>query len=73
MIDGTSEVSQFAIDLHEHLVKMPSRLRHSESSADSFLLDFAGEQRPEPVPPLAHCLVTDVDPAFVQKIFDMAE
>ncbi|WP_394998378.1 hypothetical protein [Sphingomonas sp.] len=31
------------------------------------------EQRAEPVPPEAHGLMADVDAAFVQQIFDVAQ
>ena len=35
--------------------------------------DLRGEHRTEPVPPEPHRLVTDIDAAFVQQIFDLAQ
>ena len=38
-------------------------------AADPMSADVAGEQRPEPVPPVAHRLMADVDAALEQQVF----
>src|SRR5579863_5825207 len=41
--------------------------------ATPLLADLGGEHRPKPVPPKPDGLVTDVDPALRQEIFDVAQ
>jgi hypothetical protein len=35
--------------------------------------DFSGEHWPETVPPIAHNLMADIDPAFMEQVFNIAK
>ncbi len=63
----------FAIDLHTDFVHMPFSLADRAHGLDAFPSDLVGKNWPEPVPSIAHCLVADVDPAFVEHVFDVAQ
>jgi hypothetical protein len=58
-----------SVDLHEHLVKVPSPVagRHA---LDAAFPELGCEQRAEAVPPEPHRLVADLDAALVQQILD---
>ncbi|WP_254913729.1 hypothetical protein [Sphingobium sp. Z007] len=73
MIDGAPEVDHLAVDLHVHLVKVPASTAKPPHPADPLPADVASEQRTEPVPPQAHCLMTDVDTPFEQQVFYVSE
>jgi hypothetical protein len=62
----------FTIDLHEHLVEMPtpSAGLHPCNPA---LSDFSGEHRPEPVPPEPHHFVAHINATLVQKVFHVPQ
>ena len=72
VINRTPKVMAFAVDLHEHLVKMPAPLAGTHAGDPTFS-DLTGTHRSEPVPPEPHRLVADVDPAFMQRILDAAQ
>lgn len=40
---------------------------------DKASADLRGEQRAEPIPPKTDRLVTDINPPFVQQVFDIPE
>ena len=61
------------IDLHENLIEMPlplSMLAHVGSTLRS---DLTSEDRAEPIHPSPYAFVADVDPAFVEQVFDIAQ
>ena len=62
-----------AIDLDENLIEMPAPMREGTHPADPFSTDLGGKYRPEPVPPEPHGLMTNVDAAFGQQVFDVAQ
>jgi len=61
------------VDLHIHLVEVPLPLAEASHTADPLAPDVGGEQRAEPVPPVAHGFVANVDPAFEQQVFDIPQ
>ncbi len=71
MIDGPPKVVPLAVDLHENLVQMPAPATgfHAHNSAFS---DLRGKHRAEPVPPISHRFMANIDAAFVQKILDIS-
>jgi hypothetical protein len=73
MIDGASEITELAVDLHKHLVQVPTPLRIATHVRDSLLPDLCREYRAKPVPPEPNSLVADLNPALCQKIFDVAQ
>ena len=54
------------------LVEVPLPLPEAAHPAHTLSPDIAGEHRAEPVPPVAHGLVADINPALGQKVFDVA-
>ena len=73
MIDGAPEIAELAVDLHKHLVQMPTPLRIAAHARYPLLSDLGGEHRTKPVPPKPDGLIADVDPALGQEIFDVAQ
>lgn len=70
VINGSPEVVSLAVDLHEHLVEMPSPLARPHTLDPTFP-DLGCEHRAEAMPPEPDRLVADVDPTFVQQVFDI--
>lgn len=68
MIDRSPQVDHLAVQLHVHLIQMPSPMAKAAHPAGTLLADIAGEHRPEPIPPQPHCLVADVDPPLEQQV-----
>ena len=71
MIDGPPQVVGDTVDLHENLVEVSPPVGQGPPSLDPLATDLGGEHWAEAVPPAAHSLVADLDPAFVQQIFDV--
>ena len=66
VIDRAPQVAHLAVHLHVHLVEVPLPLAKAPHAADPLPADVGSEHRAEPVPPVAHRLVADVDPALVR-------
>lgn len=73
MIDGSPEVMDFAINLHEDLVEMPSGLDARAHAINPSLAHLGSEHRAKAVPPDPHCLMADLDAAFVKTFFDIPQ
>jgi hypothetical protein len=69
VIDGAPQLVPLAVDLHEHLVQVPSPAAGLHA-LDPALPDLGCEQRAEAMPPEPHRLVADLDAAFVQHVLD---
>ena len=61
-----------AVDPNKDLIKVPAPVR-VVASLDAPISDLAGKQGAEPVPPVPNRLVRDVDAAFEQKVFNLAQ
>ena len=59
-------------DTHEHLIQMPTPLRPTPHLCRTLLLDFSRERRAKPIPPSPHCLVANIDPSFMEQVFDLS-
>jgi len=57
-----------SVELHVHLVEMPAPVAQAPHLADSLTTDVSREHRPEPVPPMPHRCMADIDPALEQQI-----
>ena len=68
MIDGTPKIMSLTVDLHEHLVQMPTPMAGFQTLDPPFS-DLRSKQWTEPMPPKSNGLVAHVDAAFVQQIF----
>ena len=73
MIDSAPQIVGLAIDLHKHLIEVPSPLTKAAHSVDPLALDVGRKDRTKSVPPEPHCLVTNVDPALEQQVFDVPQ
>lgn len=71
MINGPPEIVGLSIDLHEDLIQVPLPLRDLSHEIRSPDADLAGEHRPKPIDPEPHALVADIDPALMEKVFDI--
>ena len=72
VVGRAPEAVPLPVDLHENLVEMPFPVARS-NPFDPTLLDLVGEHRPEPVPPVADRLVTDIDASFMKEVFDIPQ
>src|SRR3954447_23974856 len=71
VIDRTPQVAHLAVDLHVHLIEVPTPLTEPTHAAHPLSADVTCKQRTEPVPPVAHGLMADVDAALSQQVFDV--
>lgn len=62
-----------ATDLYVHLVQVPVPVPEALHPGHTLPADISSEHRAKPVPPVPHCLVTNVDPALEQQILDVAQ
>ena len=69
--NGPPKAVRYTVDLHKNLVQMPLPIRVCPQFLNPFSPDPCGEYRAEPVPAETHGFVADVDPALVQKVFDI--
>ena len=72
MIDGPPEIVLFAVELHEHLVKMPTPMAGFRTLYPA-LSDLSGEHRPEAMPPISDGFMADINAPFVEQIFHIAK
>ena len=73
MVDGALKVMLDAIDLHKDLIEMPLPLSMLAHVGGAFRSDLAGEDRTRPVDPKTNAFLANVDPALMQKVFDIAK
>jgi hypothetical protein len=55
------------------LVKMPTPMPKAPHPAHSLPPDVGGEHRTEAIPPKPHCLMTEIDSALEQQVFNIAQ
>jgi hypothetical protein len=72
VINRPPEVMSLAVDPHKHLVQVPAPVR-IPLTMNPPLPNLRRKHRAEPVPPEPYRLVADVDAAFEQQIFDLAQ
>ena len=58
------------VDVDQHLIEMPAPIRPVAPVYPS-PPDLAGAHRTEPVPPVLHRFMTDVDALFVEQVLDL--
>src|SRR3954453_5645921 len=69
VIDRTPQVAHLTVHLHVHLIEVPAPLPEPTHAAHPLPPNVTCKQRTEPVPPVAHCLMADVDAALSKKVF----
>ena len=72
MIDSPQYIMPLAVDLHEHLIKIPAPAAGLHSSNTPFS-DLRRKHWAEPMPPESHSLMADIDAALVQQILEIAK
>ena len=73
VINSPPKVVSHAVDLHVDFVQVPLPLTASAHRLDPLASDLGGEHRTEPVPPVSHRLVTDLDTPLMQEILDVSK
>ena len=73
VINGAPEVVHLAVDLHVHLIEMPSPVGDALHPADPLPTNVACKHRTEAVPPEPDSLVAKVDTALEQQILDIPQ
>ena len=73
VIDRAPQVMPLAIDLHEHLIKMPFPMPETPHAVHPLPANVGREQRPEPVPPEPHRLVTQANAALEEQVLDVPQ
>lgn len=62
-----------SVGLHDDLVEMPAPVGQGAHPVDPPAPNLGSKHWAEPVPPAPHGLMVDVDAAFMQQVFDVAE
>ena len=73
VIDGSPEVVGLAVDLHEHLIKVPTPMAKPTHRAHSLAADIGREHRAKSIPPESDSLMTEIDAALEQQVLDVAQ
>ena len=71
MTDGAPQINHLAVQLHVHLVQVPSPVTKASHVAHALATDLTGDHRSEPIRSEPHGLVADVDAALEQQILDI--
>ena len=72
MVNGPPKVMHFAVDSDEHLVQMPTPLARFHPG-DPLFSDLGRKHWTEPMPPIPHGFMTDINATFMQQILDIAK
>ena len=72
LVHATPQVMAFAIDFHEHLIKVLPPTRQRTHSTLPLLAELGGKDRTKTVPPELDRLVAHLDPALVEKVLNIA-
>ena len=72
LVDSPPKLEPFAIDLHENLVEMPAPMTRLHSR-NAPLFDIRCKHRTKSMPPVPDSFVTDINTAFVEQIFHVAQ
>jgi hypothetical protein len=73
VVYGAPQIMSFSIYFHKHFVQVPSPIGMIAGGMKSLLPDLAREQWTKSLPLIAHGFMTNVDAAFMEKIFDVAK
>lgn len=73
MINSPPEVVRHPVDLHVDIVQVPLPVAMGSHRFHPSLPDLGREHRSEPVPPVTHRFVVDLDPSLVEQVLDIAQ
>jgi hypothetical protein len=71
--DICTRAAELTVDLHEHLIQMPTPLGEAAQMRNPVLSDLCREHRAKPVPSKSDGLMADVDPEPGQEILDVSQ
>jgi hypothetical protein len=71
LIDSAQKVVRHPVNLHVDFVLPPMAMQ--VHCFDTLSPDLGGEHRAEPVPPVLHSLVADLDAALAQEVLNVAK
>ena len=72
VVNGAPQIAGLPVDPHEHLIKVPAPVR-IPMTMNPTPPDLGCKQRTEPVPPVPHGLVADVDATLGQQVLDLPQ
>jgi hypothetical protein len=73
MTVSAPKVLRRPVDLHIELVQVPLPMAMGAHGLDALAADLGGELRANPVPPVSHCLMADLDAPLMHVILDEAQ
>ena len=73
MIDRPPQLDHIAIQLHVHLIELPPPVAEAPHATDPLPTYVGCEHRGEPVPPVPHPFMADVDAALEQQVLNIPE
>ena len=73
MVDGAPKIVGLSVDADKHFVQMPAPLWPGLQMPCPLATDLGRKDRTKTVPPIAHRLMTHIDPAFVKQILNIAQ
>jgi len=72
VIYGPPKIMLDAIDLHEDLIEMRLPLSMLSHVGGALRSDLSGKDGTKAIDSESHTLMADIDPAFMQQVFDIA-
>ena len=73
MIDSSPQIVLLTVDLHKHLVEVPSLMDIGLRLVNALPADVGYEHRLEPLPPELHGLIANIDVAPGQPVLNVAQ
>lgn len=73
MVDSSPEIVLDTVDFHEDLIEMPLPLSVLAHVGGALRSDLAGENRTKSINPKPNTLMADIDPAFMEQVFDVSK
>ena len=73
VIHGAPQIVHLAVDLHVHLVKVPSPMGDAPHPAYPLPSDVPREHRAKPVPPEPNRLMAKIDASLKQQVFHIPQ
>ena len=72
VVNRAPQIAGLPVDPYEHLIKVPAPVR-IPMMINPALADLGGKQRTEPVPPVPHGLVADIDATLGQQVLNLPQ
>ena len=73
VIDCPQQIVQLAVELHVHLIKMPSPMAKAPHGVHALPANVGREHRAEPIPSQSHGFVTEINSALEKQVLNIAK